>query len=704
MQRRSVHRRLVALKIALFCGFMVVAVRLVHVQLINAARYQEMARRQYEAEVPIPAMRGPIYDRNGKVFTVNTMAVSYGADPNMVGRKIPTLAERCTRVFGKPVRFYLEKLRTPGRHFVWLERRAPPETARQLPPGEFPGLVVQQEPRRVYYNEHLAGQLVGFTGIDNNGLSGVELQCDPLLQGVNGSVVMQLDGKGNRHPSADYPKLEPVNGNSITLTIDLAYQAIAEEELRKGVERTGAAAGLVVMLDPRTGEVLAMANYPSLDPNTAATASAAAMKNRIITDMFEPGSVFKVVTASAALEHHYVTTEQKFFAENGVYHVRGRQKPITDTHEYGTLTFREAMEHSSNIVMAKVSDLIGAEIFYTTARDFGFGIPTGVGLPGEVSGDLKKPTEWSGTSLNSMAYGYEVGVTPIQIAAAYGAVANQGILMRPWILKQAVDPQGEVLVEGKPQVIRRVISKATAEAMTSILEDVIRRGTGTGAQVEGLTIAGKTGTSRKVIDGHYAENYTASFVGFFPAKDPQVVCLVMLDSPRRDFYTGGRASAPIFKGIAARIITTSDCFQPKRDVVIAGQEPVVVPDVMNLHPAAAACILESHGFDVESAGEGSVVLGQSPSPGTKVRPGAAVRLTTAGGAPVVHEGCVTVPDVRGLSIRRAINRLTIGGLDVSVDGSGIVAVQRPSAGQRVAAGTRIELRCSPGPSTVAVRQ
>ena len=381
MQRRSVHRRLVALKIALFCGFMVVAVRLVHVQLINAARYQEMARRQYEAEVPIPAMRGPIYDRNGKVFTVNTMAVSYGADPNMVGRKIPTLAERCTRVFGKPVRFYLEKLRTPGRHFVWLERRAPPETARQLPPGEFPGLVVQQEPRRVYYNEHLAGQLVGFTGIDNNGLSGVELQCDPLLQGVNGSVVMQLDGKGNRHPSADYPKLEPVNGNSITLTIDLAYQAIAEEELRKGVERTGAAAGLVVMLDPRTGEVLAMANYPSLDPNTAATASAAAMKNRIITDMFEPGSVFKVVTASAALEHHCVTTEQKFFAENGVYHVRGRQKPITDTHEYGMLTFREAMEHSSNIVMAKVSDLIGAEIFYTTARDFGFGIPTVWGFP-----------------------------------------------------------------------------------------------------------------------------------------------------------------------------------------------------------------------------------------------------------------------------------------------------------------------------------
>jgi cell division protein FtsI/penicillin-binding protein 2 len=702
VRAQNAHPRLLALKIAFFCGFVVVCGRLVHIQLINAPRYQELARRQYEAEVPLPAMRGVIYDRNGLVFTSNTMAVSFGADPKMLGAKAAALADRCARVFGKPARSYLSDLRSPGRRFVWLERRVPAETARRITPEEFPGLVVLEEPRRLYHNDRLAGQVVGFTNIDNVGLSGIELQYDALLRGVNGHVVMQRDGRGKRHPSVDYPEVAPVNGNNVILTLDLGIQAIAEQELRKGMERTGAASGLVVMLDPRTGEVLAMANFPGFNPTNAGTATAATMKNRIITDQFEPGSVFKIVTASAALEHHLVTTEQQFFAEHGSYTVRGRQKPITDTHEYGMLTFRQAVELSSNIVMAKVSDRIGGEIFYTTAREYGFGIPTGVGLPGEVAGELKKPTEWSGTSLNSMAYGYEVGVTPIQIAAAYAAVANHGVLMRPWILKEVVSPDGEVLVEGKPQIIRRVISTETAEVMTTLLEGVVLRGTGVPARVDGLSIAGKTGTSRKVVDGRYELTYTASFVGFFPSRDPQVVCLVMLDAPVTGGYTGGQASAPIFQGIAARVHSTSDRFEPKPATVIAGRVPVVVPDVTNLHPSVAGGILESHGFDVEQVGEGEVVLTQSPVCGTRVRPGSAVRLT-AGHGTTAREGGVPVPDVRGLAIRRAVNRLTIAGLDVSVEGSGVVTAQSPAAGQNVVAGTCIVLRCSPGASALAVR-
>jgi cell division protein FtsI/penicillin-binding protein 2 len=695
--------RLLALKIAFFCGFVIVGARLVHIQLINAPRYQELARRQYESETPLPAMRGVIYDRNGAVFTSNTMAVSFGADPMMIGARATALADRCARVFGKPARSYLETLRTRGRHFVWLERRVPAETARRITVAEFPGLVVVDEPRRLYNNNRLAGQVVGFTSIDNVGLSGIELQYNALLRGVNGRTVMQRDGRGALHPSVDYPTIEPVNGNNVILTLDLGMQGIAEQELRNGMERTRATSGLVVMLDPRTGEVLAMANFPGFDPNTSSTATAAAMKNRTITDQFEPGSVFKVVTASAALEHDLVTTEQQFFAEHGTYVVRGRQKPITDTHEYGMLTFRQAVELSSNIVMAKVSDKIGAEIFYTTAREYGFGIPTGVGLPGEVAGDLKKPTEWSGTSLNSMAYGYEVGVTPIQIAAAYAAVANRGILLRPWILKEVVSPDGEVLMEGKPQVIRRAISVETAAEMTTLLEGVVQRGTGVSAQVDGLSIAGKTGTSRKVIEGRYERSYTASFVGFFPSRDPQVVCLVMLDEPVTGGYTGGQASAPIFRGIAARVNAMSDRFQPKPATVIAGRTPVVVPEITNLHPSVAGSILESHGFDVEQSGEGDVVLAQSPVSGSKVRPGSAVRLTVVRGGTAAKAGVVPVPDVRGLAIRRAVNRLTVAGLDVSVEGSGVVTAQSPAAGQNVVPGSCIVLRCSPGASALAVR-
>ena len=278
------------------------------------------------------------------------------------------------------------------------------------------------------------------------GLDGLELAYDDILRGEDGYVVMQVDGLGHLRPSVDFPRVDPVHGYDLILTLDIDYQSIAEEELRKGVERTKAVGGLVVMLDPRTGEVLAMVNTRSLDPSDDRAGSPP--KNRIITDMFEPGSVFKVVTASAALEREAVTLDQTFDAEGGRYLVHlpgGRTRLITDAHPYGIVTFREAIEVSSNIVFAKVSDLIGVEAMYTTARKFGFGTKTGIELPGEVSGQLKKPTEWSGTTLNTMAYGYEVGVTPMQIACAYGAIANGGVLMRPFLVRRVLHgTEGEV--------------------------------------------------------------------------------------------------------------------------------------------------------------------------------------------------------------------------------------------------------------------
>ena len=687
------------LKIALLLLFLSVALRLVQIQVVEASTYKAIARKQYETKVILPATRGNIYDRNGTMLVSNTMFVSFGADPQIVSDKASAVAEQFSRMFGKPKSVYYEKLSDPGRRFVWLERRVKPGYVKQMELSNYDGVIVLNEPQRMYHDDHGAAQLVGFTDVDNNGLSGVELQFNEQLKGTNGYVVMQRDGLGRRRPSVDYPRVDPANGNDILLTIDLEYQAIAEEELRKGVERNKANSGLVVMIDPTTGEILAMANYPGATPGDLSSADPAVFKNRAITDMFEPGSVFKIVTASAALDNNLVKPEQKFFAENGSYVVHlsgGAVRTITDSHPNGMLTFQEALEVSSNIVMAKVSNRIGAELLYTTGRDFGFGAATGLELPGEVNGELKKPGQWSGTTLNSMAYGYEVAVTPLQIAAAYAAVANRGILMKPYAVRQIVNQYGEVMTETGQQMIRKVITEATAQTLTHLLEGAVERGTGMTARVNGVRVAGKTGTSRKVIDGKYVPgSYVATFAGFFPAEDPRAVCVVMLDDPRVGGYTGALASAPIFKGIAEKITATSGRFTRKSAMPFAGTQPRVVPDVSNMQIEVATAILSGQGFDVERIGAGRMVLGQAPVPGTKLLQGGHVKLSTPSGDARTQRGFAIVPEVRGLTVRRAINRLAMQQLDVLVEGSGIVSVQLPPAGEHVKVGTSITIRCAP---------
>jgi cell division protein FtsI (penicillin-binding protein 3) len=698
--------RMLILKIGLLLFFTIVALRLVHIQVLEAPRYQEIARKQYEAKMILPAERGNIYDRNGKILVSNSIQPSYGADPRIVGKNVGDVAATFSRVLGEPRSFYTEKFDDPGRRFVWLKRRVNPEVARRLDISSLEGVIQVSEPRRIYHYESVGGQLLGFTDVDNRGLSGIELQFEKQLSGVNGYVIMQRDGLGRRRPSVDYPRVDPTNGNNIVLTIDLEYQSIAESELRKGIERNQAESGLVLMLEPSTGAILAMANYPGIDPNNIEGVNPAFFKNRVITDMFEPGSVFKIVTASAAIENSLVRLDQQFFAENGKYTIvlaGGKTRDITDTHPYGMLTFQEAMEHSSNIVMAKISDRIGDELLYRTARNFGFGIETGVDLPGEVRGELKRPNLWSGTTLNSMAIGYEVGVTPIQIASAYAAIANNGVLMKPYILKQELNQHNEVMAETTPQQIRRVVAKSTAQMMTRIFQGVVERGTGASARHEFISVAGKTGTSRKFVDGKYeVGNYTASFVGFLPADDPKVVCLVMLDHPKVGGYTGGLASAPIFRAIAEKIVVSSSWTQKADQNVMANQRRVVVPDVTGLDVEVATSMLEGNGFDVQEFGGGRVVLRQSPNPGTRTLPGTAIKVTTNEKDATAPKGFAVVPDVRGMTIRRAINRLTMNDLDVAIAGSGVVVSQFPSAGAQVKVGTRVEIRCEAKSVALAV--
>jgi cell division protein FtsI (penicillin-binding protein 3) len=648
---RALRVRMRVLELVIVGFFILVGLRLGQIQIVEANNYREMAQKQYRATIVLPAERGILYDRNGNVISSNTRYLSFAADPKLASEDARVIAAKFSRAFGKPRSYYMDKL-TEDSRFVWLERQVPSEYRKRIDDKRLDGVVVRTEPKRLYHNDHVAGQLTGFTDIDNKGLAGLELQYDHELRGTDGYVVFQRDGLGHARPSVDYPKVDPVNGHNIYLTIDMELQSLAERELRKGVEDNDAERGIMVLMQPKTGEVLAMGQYPPLDPNKFNKSQPEDQRLRAVTDVFEPGSVFKIVTVSAAIENNLIKPQDRFFAENGKYIVAGRPKPIVDVHEYGSITFQEAMEYSSNIVMAKASDIIGAERFYRMARNYGFGIATNIEYPGEVKGVLKKPSEWSGTTLNSMAFGYEVGVTPLQIATAYCAVANGGYLMAPQLFRKEVDATGQVLSESQPQVIRRVVSEHTAKTLKDFLVGVVERGTGKPAMIPGAVIAGKTGTSRKLIEGRYETQYTASFVGFFPADDPQVVCLVMLDNPRGSNYTGGTVSAPVFRAIAQHLINTSELFAPP------------LPQGV------------------------STAVAEQPRPQEKAG--------TAKNAPAaVTFSANLIPDVRGLSVRRAVATLKTRKLEPVVAGSGTVVRQNPVAGQPAKEGTRVTLVCQP---------
>ncbi|MEK6649472.1 MAG: penicillin-binding transpeptidase domain-containing protein [Bacteroidota bacterium] len=691
--------------------FVIIGFRLVTIQVLDAGRYRDLARKQYEQRFVLPAVRGNVEDRNGNVLASNTMYVSFAADPKIVGDDAGRVAAAFAPVFGRSSAFYLDRLGGPSgsdkKRFVWMERSVRPEVARRIEQAHLPGIVMMNEPKRLYHYDHVAGTLIGFTDIDHQGISGLEMMLDADLRGSNGSVTLQRDGLGRTRPSADYPRVEPVNGRDVTLTIDIEYQAVAEEELRRGLETNGADAGLAVLMDPHTGEILALAVAPGVNPNSPGAVDPALARNRVVTDIFEPGSVFKVVTAGAAYEHGLVRPEDRYYAERGSMKVTiGKYvRTIKDTHEHEWLTFRQAMEVSSNIVMAKVGKAVGSDRLYRMARDFGFGVPTGVDIPGEVRGALKRPSSWSGTTLQTMSYGYEVGVTPLQTLAAYGAVANGGILVRPYVVRSVRMPSGETVRSQSTTVIRRVIAPGTARLLTEALEGVVDRGTAMDVRIPGVRIAGKTGTARKVVDGVYAAGfYTASFAGFFPAEDPQVVGVVMMDNPRTRGYYGGITSGPVFRAIAERIVNSSSRISR---TVVAQRDPqrnriLSVPDVRSMQPEFARQMLSSMGLKGRTYGTGPLVVRQTPEAGRPAEAGDVVSLVLGRAAKPSTDGSVSVPDLRGMSVRRAMNRLVVEEFDVVVRGSGVVRQQMPAAGAKTRSGASVTLVCEPRPLTQAV--
>jgi cell division protein FtsI (penicillin-binding protein 3) len=702
--------------------FMAVATKLVFVQGVKGFYYHRVAQKQYESEVPLRADRGMVYDRNGSLMISNTYGYSYAVDPQLLDSvAIKKIVEKFAAVFNEPSDLFLQKINSRSK-FVWLARNIDTEQAAALQNFNLYGLIRLQEQQRLYPYDAAAGQVLGYTNVDGKGASGIELEFDSILAGKGGYEVMQRDGIGRKMPAVDYPKVDPIPGSNIQLTIDMNIQQIVDEELAAGVESVKGAAGSAVFMNPNTGAILAIANYPRFDPSDYTKYSFGDSRNRAVTDVFEPGSTFKIVTASAALEEGIEKPNDVIFAENGRYILYGR--PVEDFEHAGWITFRRALELSSNIAFSKIGMKIPTEKFYRYARDFGFGVPTGIELPGEVQGELKKPYEWSRISEPFMSFGYEVLVTSLQMAQAYAAIADGGILMKPYIVNKVLDSKGNVLFQSSPVEIRRVVSPEVAQTLTGMFVDVVEHGTGMPAKINDLLVAGKTGTAQKLVDGRYSKKfYHASFAGFFPIPNPAIVGFIMVDSPTNG-YTGGSAAAPIFKKIASRIYgimqrrtsdfsndylkmasNTSSGVQNNQKVggqdlphspdennltAAANSEMVRVPDVSFLDPASAKAILENSGLvtlDKETS-EGFIVLSEKPDAGRMVPKGAAIQLGFVDAKKISK-----LPDFHGASVRKATSFLLSAGIQFHVIGSGKIVSQSPSPGSPVNRKSSVVINC-----------
>lgn len=662
----------------------------VEIQVVSHASYVEQAQRQQKRRLVIPPQRGTIFDRNGVALAVNREQYEVFLVPRHIADPDRFIAE-----FTAIIPYDEAELRVriaAGGWYVRLVRGVSRETVRRLKAADLDGVGVETYHVRHYPYGALAASLLGQVDVDNAGIEGLELHYDQVLRGTPGYAIHQRDALGREYPNFTLPVEAAVDGQDLHLTLDLGLQEIVEESLHAAMEKTRARSGSIVVLDPRTGEVLALANRAAADAEVTGPA-----RNYAVVDQFEPGSTFKIVTLAGLYDNALAAPTDSLFCENGQWTIGGRT--LRDVHPYGYLTVEQVIEESSNICAAKLADRLGADRFYEYARRFGFGLPTGLDFPGEPRGTLRRPEQWSALSSASLAMGYEVMVTSLQMAMAYGAIANGGELLRPYLVRRIEGPAGAVAFEGRPQRVRRVMRPETARQMTQALVRVVEVGTAQSAQIDVLPVAGKTGTSRKTGPGGYEGRYTSSFAGFFPATDARYVAFVRIDEPIGAFY-GGAVAAPIFREAMERGLLTDAMLQspglmgrlrsPDRVVwtvsdTFGALPPLAAPDTARPADGVAEMprtaqwdpVLETpSGLDPEA--EVPYVIDVRADGGT-ASPGFDPRSQ------------VKVPDFGGLALREAVHRAARLGLQLVFDGSGRVRGQAPEPGEIVPRGQRVRV-------------
>jgi len=525
--------------------------RLFYLQLISYGRFSGMADNQHNTIFKIEPRRGAIFDRYLEPLAINLDMPSVYCDPRGVQDKAGT-ADVLARVLGVDRDEVLGKLER-DKAFVWIKRKADRAQAEELQKMGLEGVHFIMESKRRYSNDNTASHLLGFAGMDNNGLEGLEMTFDGKLKGKPGYRHIVRDAKRRIVLLDEESSILPQNGHNLVLTIDSVIQFIAEEELAAAVKKFNAESASVIVMDPYTGKILAIANYPDYDLNRYHEAPKAVMKNHAVTSVLEPGSVFKVVTASAALNEGIVGLDDRIYCENGEYQVGGRI--LHDFHPYGDLSFEEVVSHSSNIGTVKVAMELGEDKLYEYIRKFGFGERTGVDIPGEVSGISRPPSVWSKSDITTIPIGQGIAVTPVQLAAAISVIANGGYLVKPYAVDSITTWEGEVYKQFEPEIKHKVLDKATCDMMTAALRRVVVDGTGTRANSKIYETCGKTGTAQMVnpAGGYYDNKYYATFMGFAP-KDAPVVSIVVVAKDPHPAHFGGTVCGPVFRRIAEKTL------------------------------------------------------------------------------------------------------------------------------------------------------
>ncbi len=682
---RKVRLLVLVFGVILFWGAL--EANLFRLQVLHTHYFERLAKRQYLRKVVLHAQRGIIFDRAGNRLVTNTINYDIAADPKMVRNK-DRLSRRCAKIFKEPYSYFFKKLSGNSR-FVYLKRRVTSEQLGQILALKDPGVIKIPVFRRNYFYGEYAAQLIGFTDPDGRGLSGLEGQYNDVLQGVNGSAILQSAPGGKLFYNANYPIQPPRDGKNIYLTIDKNIQTVVEQALRKGILASKADSGMCVVLDPNNGRVLAMANYPSFDPNNPQNYPVYTMKNRTITNVFEPGSTIKSFAAATLLQKGLKRPSDRVYCNLGRFAVY--KKVFTDSRPHGTLTFKEVVAHSSNIGMIKLTRNLPANTLFRFLKSFGFGTQTGIELEGEASGFLDQPSTWSGIKKASISIGYGIGVTALQLASAYAALVNGGNLYRPYVVWKIVEPDGRIWEEHEPSLVRHVISPRVSRIMKDFLHAVVEEGTGKQARIKGVLIGGKTGTAKKVKPGggYYARKYIASFVGVAPLDQPRYVCAVVVDAPKTHFY-GGQVAAPIFRDIMMRILNLNDTDsenevpdEPKRDELLVKKEEAL-PDLRGFAKNDALQLLKAKDVDFEFEGKGDFVLSTHQEDGTLI-----IEL---GDRKLLAD---KMPSLKGLTVREALSRLDLSRLDVKILGSpgGIIYKQSIAPNRRLKKKQVLTLTC-----------
>jgi len=693
------RKRIATLFFLFTIGFCLLGGRIFWVQFVQGAELSAKAEQNRMRDVPVEAKRGTIYDRNGRELAISISADSVYAIPAEVCRtkRQEEVAQKLAQVLGMDQAKLLKKL-TASSSFEWIKRQITPEQAKQILDMKLPGIDLTEESRRFYPKGTLAAHVLGISGTDNTGLEGIDNFYNDLVGGTKGRIVIEHDAAGRDIPEATHKYVAPVDGGNLVLTIDETIQYIVERELDKVFKERQAKSAAAVVMDPKTGEILAIASRPTFNPNSYNDAPASSRRNFAINDAYEPGSTMKITTAAMAMEEGVVNESSEFYCSG---YVKVGKETIGEANNkaHGSQSFAQIVENSCNVSFVKVGLDLGIDRYYKYLNAFGFGQLTGIDLPGEAKGILVPKERAKQIDLATMAMGQANAVTSLQLTTAVSAVANGGKLMKPHLLKQVLDKNGKVIKTVEPEVVRQVISEKTAKELCVILEGEVTNGTGKNAYIDGYHVGGKTGTAQKIAPngGYLANEYVASFVGVAPSDDPRLVVMVVVDAPKGYPYYGGWVAAPA----AREIINDSLRYlevplrQKNGEQVEVKEEQVIVPDVVNLPLSEALASINRRGLKVKVNGTGDIVWQQTPRAQSKLSKGSQVIINMSPFEKDKQNGEITVPDLQGKSMKEAARILAELGLHLLPEGYGISYEQSPAAGKIVTSGSTIKVRFQP---------